>query len=307
MVYYLFKAVIGSGLKIEISASEYDEIAAAWHSLGPVVDIEEEWDSLIQNYIEFEMELLKAATNSMILSHNSYHDFHQHRLGFARRLSNPLQTCRSYIDHAPHHLGQLNSCDFSSTFNELRNKAHADHFGYRFMDAMRNYAQHRGVPLHSSTWNSDWISDADERKNRLRYVVTANVDLGKVRHDRKFKASVRAEIEGVDRLDVGTMTREYIEALGWVHSELRKAMEGAIAGWKKAIRDAIARYAAATSGGVIGLAAGEFADDGELVNQMSIFEDMLDRHERLTRRNGNLVNLRRRFVSNELLAKKSKQ
>jgi hypothetical protein len=177
------------------------------------------------------------------------------------------------------------------------------------MDAMRNYAQHRGVPLHGSTWSAQWIGEKDtnEAKHQLRHIVTANVDLDKVRQDKKFKAAVRKEIEYADHLDVGTLTREYIEALGWVHSELRKAMKESVAGWKDTVRGAIARYADANGGNVVGLAAVEFTDDGRLVSQMNIFEDMLDRQERLARRNRNLVNLRRRFVSNELVPPKGKR
>lgn len=57
----------------------------------------------------------------------------------------------------------------------------------------------------------------------------------------------------------------------------------------------------------MGLAVDEFADDDRLAGQVNIFEDMLDRQERLTRRNGNLGNLRRRIVSNELVLPKGKR
>src|SRR3546814_11369469 len=66
-------------------------------------------DCLVQHYIDLEMELLRSAMHSMVLNHESYHEFQQIRLGFSRRLSSLLQSCRSYLDHTPHHLNKLES------------------------------------------------------------------------------------------------------------------------------------------------------------------------------------------------------
>src|SRR3546814_9673570 len=89
--------------------------------------------------------------HSMVLKHESYHEFQQIRLGFSRRLSSLLQSCRSYLDHTPHHLNKLESHAFADPFKKLTNTAYDGHFGCRFMEALRNYAQHRGLPLHGAS------------------------------------------------------------------------------------------------------------------------------------------------------------
>lgn len=302
MRHFLAKAVLAIAPRLEISDAERQEILTAWQSLAAVVEIEEEWDCLIQNYIDLETALLQSALHSMILSDDSYDDMHAERLHFARRLSNLLHACRSYIDHTPHYLNKLAGDPAAATFHELRRRAHAEHFGYRFMDAMRNYAQHRGVPLHGSTFNASWTRNADGSKEMLRYAVTASVDLARIREDRRFNAKVSAECEHIDRLDVATLTREYIEALASIQSAMREALSERIAGWKACVRGAISRYAAANKGDVLALAIMTFSEENEAVERVHIFEDMLARLEWLAHRNRNLVNLRLRYVTNELAA-----
>src|SRR3546814_12537195 len=98
----------------------------------------EEWDCLVQHYIDLEMELLRSAMHSMVLNHESYHEFQQIRLGFSRRLSSLLQSCRSYLDHTPHHLNKLESHAFADPFQKLTNTPTAGPFGCRFQEALRN-------------------------------------------------------------------------------------------------------------------------------------------------------------------------
>src|SRR3546814_9756635 len=80
--------------------------------------------------------------------------------------------------------------------------------------------------------------------------------------DLKFSAKLLAEIDGdLEHLDVATLTREYIEALGGVHDGLRKLLNGALAEWKSTVRDAIARYVEINGGNAIGLSVAEFNEN----------------------------------------------
>lgn len=308
MSYYLWKAVLGRTPKIEITKGEHDAIIAARRAVSVVADIEEEWDCLVQNYIDLEMELLRSAMHSMVLNHKSYHEFQEIRLGFSRRLSNLLQSCRSYLDHTPHHLNKLQSHAFADPFRKLTNTAYDGHFGYRFMEALRNYAQHRGLPLHGASFEATWtgnLDDDSEHKGLLRHVVLASISLAKIKGDKKFSAKLLAEVDGdLEHLDVATLTREYIEALGGAHDGLRKLWSSALAEWKSTVRDAIARYAEINDGNSIGLSVAEFNQNGTVKCHVNIFDDLLLRVEQLARRNGSFVNLRRRYVTNELLPPK---
>jgi hypothetical protein len=277
--------------------------------VGIIAAIEEEWDCLIQNYIELEMELIRSAMNDMVLSHEGYHEANQTRLGFARRLSNLLHSCKSYIDHIPHYLNQLKTPGLSKAFRAVTNAVYDTSISYRFMEALRGYAQHRGLPLHGATFDSSWtgsFSNGPEDKGLLRHASYATINLSKIRDDGKFKASVLAELAASsDQLDVSILVREYMEGLAQVHEKVRSSVADELDNASRSIQDAIDRYAAANAGNVIGLSAAEFDDvTGRVVARQSIFVDLVDRIRRLMQRNRNLVNLRLRYVSSEVTPKR---
>src|SRR3546814_8691927 len=149
------------------------------------------------------------------------------------------------------------------------------------------------------------LDEGDDDKVLLLHLVLASINLAKIKGDKNISAKLLAEIDGdLELLDVATLTREYIEALGGVHDGLRKLLNGALAEWKSTVSDAIARYVEINGGNAIGLSVAEFNENGTVKSHINIFDDLLRRLERLTRRNGRLINLRRRYVTNELLPPK---
>ena len=305
MGYYLWKAVLGRTPKESITRIEYDRLLTSWTTLGVIASIEEEWDSLIQNYVELELELIRSAMNTMVLSHHDYHEANQTRLGFSRRLSNLLHSCKSYIDHTPHHLKKLTTTGLEAAFKTATGATYDASASYRFMEALRNYAQHRGLPLHGATFDSRWTgsftNDAQD-KGLLRHSSYATINLAKIRADGKFKASVLNELaSSPDQLDVSILVREYIEGLAQVHEKVRSSFKSELDDASDAIRTAIARYAAVNGGDVIGLSVAKFDDaKGTVTAYQNIFVDLPDRIQRLKQRNRNLVNLRLRYVSSEI-------
>nr|GLK21477.1 hypothetical protein GCM10017606_23030 [Microbacterium terregens] len=303
---------MGRTPKVPITKAEYDLLRTSWITLGVIASIEEEWDSLIQNYIELELELIRSAMNTMVLSHEGYHEANQTRLGFARRLSNLLHSCKSYIDHTPHHLKKLTTAGLESAFKTATSAAYDANGSYRFMEALRNYAQHRGLPLHGATFDSGWtgsFAGGEQDKGLLRHSSYATIDLAKIRADNKFKASVMAELaNSPDQLDVSILVREYMEGLAQVHENVRSSFRTELDDGSDAIRTAITQYAAVNAGDVVGLSVAEFDDaQGTATTYQNIFTDLSDRIQRLMQRNRNLVNLRLRYVSSEITLKRQEK
>lgn len=307
--FFLWKAVLGRTPKIAIEKREYDHILTSKSVIVQVIAIEEEWENLIQNYLELELEFLKSAMQTMVLNHESYHEFQQTRLIFARRLANFLQSCRSYIDHIPHYLGMVPIPDLVARYKSLAGELYDSSSSYRFMEALRNYAQHRGLPLHGASYDVSWTGDFSENgknKGLMRHSVAANIDLEKIRADKRFKKSIVTEIDqDLDQLDVVVLIREYVEGLADVHSKLRAVLKEPLDGWKSFFRSAISKYGAANDGDVVGLTAAIFDQEGRVGERTDLFEELPERVEKLQRRNGNLVNLRLRYVTNEITPKRA--
>lgn len=300
--YRLRRAVLDPSSDVEIGPEHYQRALAAWKSLAQVARVEESWESLIQNYLEWETEVLTAAVQSMVKPRAT--DFHDMRLAFARRLANLLQSCRAYLDHTPHRLTAMTVDGLPETFAALRSKAKNEHLTFRFMQALRNHAQHYGVPLHSFSIGSAWtgdFNDGPESAGLARYSVAPKISISSLREDKSFSKSVLKEVDnGTDNLDVMTFTRGYLEALGEIHESVRTQLQTHVGNWKREIRDTIARYAEANEGEVVGLTLA-ILDGDRIIEQTHISEDMLARIEALQRRNRSLVNLRKRYVTSEIL------
>ena len=308
MAYFLLKKTVGQSLEIEISKEEYERIQVACDGIWTLIGIEEYWDSLVQNYIELEMEFLKAAMNSMVLTHRSFHEMHQIRLGFSRRLSNLLTSCKSYLDQTPHQLKEIEDCTFADSFESLKNAARESHFCYRAMSFLRNHAQHRNVPLHGARFESSWIERpgvSKEEQELLRYSVSGNIDIAKLESDPELKSRLREEFKHqAEHLDVAAVTREYIEALGAVHLGVRELTSSLLTKWKGIIQESIARYGSKTDGDVGGLCVTEFDETDTSKPKIEVFIDPIVHLETLMLRNGSMVNLRKRFVTNEIVSVK---
>jgi hypothetical protein len=304
MAYFLLKETLGQSPEIEISKEEYTRIQAACDGIWTLIGIEENWDNLVRNYTELEMEFLKAATGSMVLTQCSFHEMHEMRLGFSRRLSSLLTSYKSYLDQTPHHLKKLGGNTFKDSFDQLKRCAYDNHFSYRLMEGLRNYAQHRDVPLHGARLASSWIKPEGARSSDdelMRYTASANIDLDKLKSDEKTKPNLRAEIEdGANHIDVVTVTRDYIEVLGAMHLELRESTNSLLTEWKSIVQETIARYGSVNNGNVIGLCITEHNDSNAIKPKIAVFNDPVLYLEKLMLRNGSMVNLTKRYVTNEI-------
>jgi len=71
----LKKDVIGDVPEIEITEADYVAYKAARGALLNGFAVEEKYEILISNYLEFEKEILVAAAASMVRNHIGYSDF----------------------------------------------------------------------------------------------------------------------------------------------------------------------------------------------------------------------------------------
>src|SRR5262245_30667537 len=104
MKYLLKKDVIGDVPEIEITETDYVAYKAARVVLLDGFAIEEKYEILISNYLEFEKQIVEATAASMVRNYLDYSDFFSVRLGFNIRLVNVLTSARLYVDQLEQHV-----------------------------------------------------------------------------------------------------------------------------------------------------------------------------------------------------------
>lgn len=304
MNYGLKRYAGGSSAFIDISGEEYRNIKLAKENLLEMVFIEEKFDVVIENYLELEIEIMEISARYMVLRNLSYTRYYNEKNLINRRLINLLSACRSYLDHTKHHLHNIfgKDSEIVKEIEEFKNQQYDQCFGYRVMEALRNYVQHRGFPISSLT--NIMRSIESESGNRILFSLTPHIYPGDLEEDKDFKKPVLEELKSSgDKIDIKPLIRDYIASLGSVHEKIRAVLKDDIYCWTQTILTAMdqfkKRYPKESS--LIGLAAVVRNDDGTYSQPVDLFKEFMDYRQQLEKKNSSLTTLGKRYVSSEVI------
>ena len=299
MKYLLRKLVSGHVPEIYITEMQYSEYENAMHILSNCLAIEEKYEFVISNYIDFEKQILDATAEYMVREHVDYSDFFQVRLGLNIRLVNLLTAARLYVDQLTHNVRDCLPCDDNAknVVKELFSKEYDEHFEYRFMEALRNYVQHRGTPVHWTEQGARWTSH--EANGLLEYYMELGSKRGLLEEDGGFKKTVLDEID--EKVDLKSATRCYIECISNVHCAAREMIEDSATASRKLLEDAHKQYAEVYDGSLVGLSACAMSGERQF-SSVSLLLDWDDIRLQLIKRNRKMINLRKRYVTGRIKA-----
>jgi len=297
MKYILRIHALGTYTEIDLEKTEFDSIKRAKAALSDGLAMEEKYEILISNYLEFEKEILEHAAQLMIRHPLEYDDFFQVRIGFNRKLVNLLTAARLYVDQLHRHVRAIipNDANVKDEIDKLFSEEYDKNLEYRFMEALRNYVQHRGIPVHLTQFNS--FSDDSGEKRSLIFSMEVASQKEYLQEDGKFKKKVLDEI--ADRVDLKASTRIYIEGISKVHGAARKLVEQPLKEARSTIETVIDSYQKTYLEKLVGLHA-MCLNESNIVESVPLLLDWDDIRLKLTKRNSVLVNLRNRYVSGEI-------
>lgn len=310
MHWYLTRLAIGPFPKFELTRSEFDNIKSAKIGLATILQIEEKYNILKENYAEFEKELLDIALSHSMFTPIVWSASMEELYAVNRRLANFLTTARLYLDQVSHDLSTLygSSTSIPCDFKVMTNLEYDNSIGYRVMEALRNYIQHRKLPLVRIGYPSWWYpkpvaAGETDLPGQIRHVSVVEFSTKQLREDGGIKAAVLKELEEKgDLLDVRPFVREYMEALTRIHVGLRAKITADADKWTSLIKSCLERVLLPDE--TIRSAVIEARDEkGKIVNEVFLSHNQLERKEWLTRRNDMLPNLAKYVVSNEVRTK----
>jgi len=233
-------------LLLGIGEEEYKELKAASEALAEVLFIEEKFDIVVENTFELEVEMLRSTQKFLMFADT---DNAREQLVLNRRFVNLLTACRLYFDHTKHHLSTLfgkDSVEFEDV--ETRTSEQYDtYFGYRFMEALRNFVQHRGYPI-TELWGSRGLANPAEEQTKIppneaplaRRDIAPIVLAKELRKDGKFNRAVLKEVEAMKpaAVNLKSATREYIEGIWRIHQVIRSQLDNKVRVWDETLQTA---------------------------------------------------------------------
>ncbi len=307
MKYVITTIVMGSPGFIEIGEEEYKRLKTAIANLFELLFLEENLDWVTENFQEYEAELLLIASRESVFHDSGYFSMSKDRNTVGRRIVNLLGACRMYMDQSAHHLNKIygeNSCILALLKKEMTWQ-HENNLGYRTMEALRNYTQHRGFPIHSMKFSHAWLDMDNEENSRLLHTVIPLIKVSELAQDDKFKQSVVDEMRSVsrrDRIDIRPLVRNYIEGIGTIHEKLREAIRPDVERWEGDVDNALTGYKSkfGSDACLASVAIVAEDEDGHSVEERTVFKEFIEKRKALEDKNRFFGSLHKRYASNEI-------
>ena len=299
MSYTIRIFAIGKYPEISISKKKFLNLRNAHSALSHGLSIEEKYEILFSNYLEFEQELLRHSAEFLLRVPFEHEDFFEIQLQINRKLMNLLTAARLYTDRIPHYVESITGQDSKIVKEKLIDNEYDNSLEYRFMEALRNYVQHKGLPVHRTAFNSSAVDTDRERK--LEFSVEIASEKIHLSEDKKFKQSVLKQLP--DKIDLKMHTRGYIESLSKIHAKIRKMVGSKLDDARRKVEDAISSYKLIYKEEFLGLYALHYQNK-KIIEKVPLVIRGDDTRLRLTKRNSELVKLKTRYVSNKVREKK---
>lgn len=299
MKYLLRGIVAGKVSEIEIAAGEYAEFKKARNILSNALAIEEKYEIVITNYLDFEKQILDTTTDSMVRGHLDYSDFFKVRLGLNVRLINLLTAVRLYVDQLSQNVQECvpDVADAKEIVKKFFSKENDENKEYRFMEALRNHVQHRGLPVH---WTQQGFRRTSlEEGSFLEFSIELASLRSYLEEDSKFKKKVLAELG--EKVDLKAATRSYVESISNVHESVRNMITESVTLARELIEGAHRRFTAVHGESSAGLIACK-CSNGRQISAIPLLLDWDNIRVELQKRNKKLTNLRKCYATGRIKA-----
>lgn len=284
---------------LDLTVDQYRAIAAAKDGLVTLVGIEQKFDIVLENYSEYEQELLALAVQQVVFRENGYSRFQRETLLVIRRLSNLLSSCRMFIDQIKHDTSSVFGPDHPAV-QTVRSKCSEEYdaaLGYRLMETLRNVMQHRSLSGFVIKHSNDANPPGPAARRRMRLIPLLSVaDLQEV----GLKASVQQELGGAEYTELNGKVRTYVQGIANVHLAFRQSAFADRERWEADLRAAYDRGDATWPEG--GPRASDLIavdDAGRVSESRHVFLEPLDYLTSLEKKNQGPWALARSFVSSE--------
>ncbi len=235
---------------VEITRQDFDSVVEANAGLFVILGLEELYDVLLANHITFEETLLSAAAQRLM---NRPMTFDSDRRAAHRGLANVLSSARAFIDQSARMIAGLSRTGPADAerLKAFLSEAYDASLGFRVMEALRNYTQHRGFSVSGVTYQDRMIT---HRPLKTAVTVIPNISIATLEADSTFKKTVLSELKAAaakehphdpsqrDRLQVIPFAREYIAGLSMVMEQVRSHLSGREAAWSSLVEGMVSRH-----------------------------------------------------------------
>lgn len=288
-------------LSTPVDAASYLETQKCQDLCCLVLVAEERFQLVLDNFQEWETELLEQAQAALLWRNPDFTTAMQQRLTLDRRFVNLLTSLRLYLDQSDHNLSHIfgdNSAELIK-IKGFKNKLYDDHFGFRLIEALRNHVQHSALPLSAISYNEKRVESKDGFF--VQSSVVPKISYDALAENPKFKKSVLEEIKAQGRYtDLRLSAREYIFCLTQLHFEMRGTLKECFSISRATYEKAIEKFSEIGGRKVKHVRLEALDESGRVVGRVEFVDNFLKLYDVLFLKNSKVIDIRRNFASNAL-------
>jgi hypothetical protein len=204
----------------------YDAASIAVKSDTAMLRIEQKYSILLGNFEELERDLLAFSLAATLYRGTVRERLTDAKTLLNRRVANLLSSARAYVDQVPQDIAAAvrEAEDVRAAFKASLSRSYDSELGFRVCEALRNVAQHTGLPVHGVAYG--WTKNPDDPAAPILHGANIHLETSQLAEEGSFKAAVLKELAaGGERHDLKLSIRKYIGCLGACHLELRALLD----------------------------------------------------------------------------------
>jgi hypothetical protein len=283
---------------VGISGEEFDELKNAKGILANFYDLTENYRVVIQSYRAVEKAKHDAELDHILYSKFGYDDISDARVTLNSPIIGYLASSRYFLDSTDKILPKIISVTQVESFNQFRRNIYDSICEYRFIEALRNYVQHRELPVHSMT-HHNYVEDINDIKASDKVsTISLYAKCQTLKKDKKFK---KEALKGLpDMINIIFCIRYHMEGIWKIHEYLIQTHSGIADNARAIISNAIERFEATTGESSFGLCITSEETETSVSEQIPLLLDHDDARRAALNKLGYLNNLHKRYVTGKI-------
>jgi hypothetical protein len=220
--YWLASVIRPKPDQIEISEAECMSLGEAVNSLVRCAEAEENFEGLLDGYIEFESFALSEALQSLFWRDRDDVQDQARRTSAGRKLSYFLSSAQFYLDSIQRLARVVLGDETNTVLTRWINREFDGSLSYRIMECLRDHAQHRAFPVHGYILSRHRTEDLEFQD--FSFIPT--LDLTELIANHRLRQKTIKEIRimtGPSSIDIKPLARSYLESLLNIHQAFRLA------------------------------------------------------------------------------------
>jgi len=293
----IFGVYFGRNDCYKISEKEYKLLIDVQCSLLKVLEIEEKYNIIIENYKEFELSLMEISLENALHYDPKWTSFRNEIRKTDRKANSLLSSCTIYTKYITEDIGKLGKkfdC-LVEKISKVIKRIYSNSFEYRFMEELRNHVQHCGFSITNFTFERGWESYASEEKLRQEpffYVNTKKIS----EIDKKIASKFEEEFKDLpdNKIDLKIYIRKYIESLSELNDYIRNELEHNIKEWIDILHEFKSKHKRKTNSNLPYITI--FKKNKGIMEEKNLFFDYIKARKKLVNKNKKLANLQKYLI-----------